>query len=281
MTAVSFSLPFDRADDGRSEWTRWGTCLAVVLAFHVAAGVAVSIVEVSTAPPPAPPAVMLEMAPEPVAPAVVPVETVTQVQPVTTETVRPVEVEPVKPVEPVRAVEPVVEKIEMPDVQPVLDPEVQVAVAVPPPPPRPKPVVHKPLPPRPVPEPTPAVAPPAMAPVAPPAPVMAAPVANPTPAPPSHVMPTFQSQLLAHLNRHKRYPNSARLRRQQGVAYLRFTMDRQGHVLASNLQRSSGAEILDEEVLAMIKRAEPLPAVPPEITDQRLEFIVPVRFDLR
>jgi len=279
MTAVSFSLPFEGAGDGKSEWTRWGTCLAVVLALHVAVGIAVSIIEISTTPPPAPPAVMLEMAPEPVAPAVVPVESVAQVQPVTTETVRPVEVEPVRPVEPVRAVEPVVEEIKIPDVQPVLDPEVQIAVAVPPP--RPKPVVHKPLPPKPVPEPIPAAAPPPMAPVAPPAPVMAAPVANPTPAPPSNVVPTFQSQLLAHLNRHKRYPNSARLRRQEGVAYLRFTMDRDGHVLASNLHKSSGAATLDEEVLAMIKRAEPLPKVPQEITDQRLEFIVPVRFDLR
>jgi protein TonB len=61
----------------------------------------------------------------------------------------------------------------------------------------------------------------------------------------------------------------------------RFAMDREGHVLAHRLERGSGADLLDEEVLAMIERAQQLPAVPPEVAGDRLEFVVPIQFVLR
>jgi protein TonB len=70
-------------------------------------------------------------------------------------------------------------------------------------------------------------------------------------------------------------------RRVQGVAYLRFAMDRSGKVLAAVLERSSGHGDLDDEVLALIKRAHPLPALPPEMAQDRLELALPVQFSLR
>jgi periplasmic protein TonB len=94
-------------------------------------------------------------------------------------------------------------------------------------------------------------------------------------------MTIFQRQLMAQLDRAKRYPPAAQQRRAQGVAYLRFTMDRSGKVLATVLERSSGHEDLDAEVLALIKRADPLPAFPPEMAQDRLELVVPVQFSLR
>jgi TonB family protein len=81
--------------------------------------------------------------------------------------------------------------------------------------------------------------------------------------------------------RPKEYPRRARLRRQQGTALLRFTVDRGGHVLAYSIDRTSGQETLDEAVVAMIERAQPLPAMPLEMPEARLELVVPVRFDLR
>jgi protein TonB len=111
-------------------------------------------------------------------------------------------------------------------------------------------------------------------------------VATPAPvtasAPPSaDVVTNFQRLLLAQLNRAKRYPPLAQRRRAQGVAYLRFTMDRSGKVLAAQLERSSGHSDLDEEVLALIKRVDPLPPFPPEMTHGQLELVVPVQFSLR
>jgi protein TonB len=91
----------------------------------------------------------------------------------------------------------------------------------------------------------------------------------------------WQGLLLAHLEKHKKYPKSARKRHEQGTSFLRFRMDRNGAVLSFALARSSGHAALDEEVLAMIARAQPLPALPAEMADSVIEIVVPVQFTLR
>ena len=62
---------------------------------------------------------------------------------------------------------------------------------------------------------------------------------------------------------------------------LSFTVDRNGQVLASRLAHTSGHAALDAETMAMIRRAQPLPAFPPEMKQASLSFTVPVHFALR
>jgi protein TonB len=62
---------------------------------------------------------------------------------------------------------------------------------------------------------------------------------------------------------------------------LRFLLARDGRVLGAELERSSGHDLLDKEVLALIRRAEPLPSFPAELTQQQLELVLPVPFSLR
>ena len=109
-----------------------------------------------------------------------------------------------------------------------------------------------------------------------PPPIEEAPPAPPQMAPP----PTYLNALFQHLARNKHYPRMAQVQRIQGVAYLRFTMNRQGRILSHRLEKSSGHPILDEEVEALIQRAQPLPALPPEMADQ-IELIVPILFSLK
>jgi protein TonB len=147
----------------------------------------------------------------------------------------------------------------------------------------PKPVVAVPKPAKPKPDnepPAPAnTAPPALQ--APQAPAVAAPSPGAAAAPSSNAVPTWQGLLLGRLEQFKRYPRSAQSRHQQGVAYLRFTMDRNGKVLSAKIDRSSGFALLDEETLALIHRAEPLPIPPPEVPGDPIELVVPVEFFLR
>lgn len=89
-------------------------------------------------------------------------------------------------------------------------------------------------------------------------------------------LPSYRDSLAAHLQRYKRYPADAD--GANGTAMLRFTVGRGGQVLHASLVRSSGSSALDAETLAMVRRAEPLPAFPPEITKSSLSFTVPVRF---
>ena len=91
----------------------------------------------------------------------------------------------------------------------------------------------------------------------------------------------YLHRLQAWLVSHRDYPRRARSRRQEGIAHLYFVMDRNGHVLEAHLQQSTGYELLDREVLAMIERAQPLPAMPDSMDQPRLELVVPIAFALR
>jgi protein TonB len=92
---------------------------------------------------------------------------------------------------------------------------------------------------------------------------------------------SWRDLVLARLQQNKRYPASAEARREQGVATLSFSVDRNGRVLARSITRSSGSAALDGEVLAMVQRAQPLPAFPPAMMQQSVNLVVPIRFSLR
>ena len=91
----------------------------------------------------------------------------------------------------------------------------------------------------------------------------------------------FMSLLQAWLEKHKEYPRRAQSRRQEGTALLYFVMNRDGDVLDFKLRKSSGYRLLDREVMAMIKRAQPLPRIPDEMGKEQMELIVPVQFFMR
>jgi len=91
----------------------------------------------------------------------------------------------------------------------------------------------------------------------------------------------YAATLLAWLERHKEYPRRARLRREEGTVMLYFLVDREGRVLEHRIEQGSGHPVLDAEVLAMIERAQPLPAMPAHMDKPTLELVVPVQFFLR
>ncbi|WP_332361620.1 MULTISPECIES: energy transducer TonB family protein [Asaia] len=96
----------------------------------------------------------------------------------------------------------------------------------------------------------------------------------------SQAKESWQGKLLARLERFKRYPPQAQAEHQEGTPMLRFTMDRKGHVLAASIVRPTGYTLLDEETLALVRRAEPLPEPPDTIEGATLTLTVPVEFYL-
>lgn len=91
----------------------------------------------------------------------------------------------------------------------------------------------------------------------------------------------YYGQLVAWLDRHKRYPTRAQQLHQEGTVVVRFTIDRSGRVLAHQIVTSSGHPLLDQEVQALLARASPLPAMPAALSQSRLTLTVPIRFHLR
>ena len=64
------------------------------------------------------------------------------------------------------------------------------------------------------------------------------------------------------------------------VVVLSFAVDRQGHALNCKVVESSGSDELDEEAVAIVMRAQPLPSLPIEFGDQ-LEFSLPLEINMR
>jgi protein TonB len=87
---------------------------------------------------------------------------------------------------------------------------------------------------------------------------------------------TWQKELAVHLNRFKRYPGTAAPRGMTVI--VTFTLDRLGHVASASIDRSSGDPAFDKAALAMLTRADPVPAPPPLVADEGLTFTMPVIF---
>ena len=88
----------------------------------------------------------------------------------------------------------------------------------------------------------------------------------------------WQSRLMAHLERRKKYPSGAKSRREEGTVYVRFRIDDSGKVLSATLARSSGWPELDNEVLSLVRRASPVPAPQPDVNKT---ITAPVKFNRR
>src|SRR5215468_10291208 len=96
-----------------------------------------------------------------------------------------------------------------------------------------------------------------------------------------NAVPNWKSQLMAKLERNKRYPSEGQSRGEQGTAQLAFSVDRSGGVHNARIARSSGSSILDRETLTLAERAQPLPPPPPEITGSQIPIVVPIRYSAR
>jgi protein TonB len=277
----------DRDPDQGPPWTllRWALCFAVIAALHVGGVWAALHWHPADKPVPLPPAaVMIDLSPLPAAPSAPPSEIppgpkqeVSQPPPPEPEAPQPVL--PPAPPSPAPRID-----VPLPPESPAPVPKIDVS-----PPPKPKPLPHprQQIVPHEPPQPQPDIKPPAPVTTAPPqvqappAPTVAAPAPGAAVAPSARAVPTWQALLLRRLEQFKRYPSSAQAQHQQGAVYLRFTMDRGGRVLSARIDKSSGFQALDEEALALVHRAEPLPPPPPEIPGNPLELVVPVQFFLK
>lgn len=92
---------------------------------------------------------------------------------------------------------------------------------------------------------------------------------------------SYKQMVAAHLQRFKQYPPAAKATGQQGTARVSFTLGRSGQVLSAGLGGSSGHSVLDAETLAMVRRAQPFPAFPPDVKQGSMSFAAPVAFYIR
>ena len=90
---------------------------------------------------------------------------------------------------------------------------------------------------------------------------------------------TWQKELVAHLDKHKRYP--AERSQKSAEIMVSFVLDRVGRVLSASIVKGSGDTAFDEAALAMLKRSDPVPQPPPLVADEGLSFTLPVIFRVK
>jgi periplasmic protein TonB len=93
------------------------------------------------------------------------------------------------------------------------------------------------------------------------------------------VRATWQKELVAHFDRHKRYPVTSS--DESGEVVVKLTIDEGGHIVSSSIVRGSGYEMFDEAALSMIQRSDPVPRPPVIVAQQGLTFTLPVFFRAR
>ena len=276
MTARALSPgdPLSGGPDG-GQVVVWATAATAALAVHLGIGAWMLHKPAEPAGNPAPPAMMLELAPMPAAPLAEAPEltqdVIDQIEtPETTEAPDLLTPEtPELPPPPEDLPEVAQDVPPPPDLTPVPVPEPEVAI--PRPVTRPKPVKVEKKKEEKKEELRQARAP---APAAAEKPVGAS---NPSQGSP-RAQAQWKDRLAAHLERRKRYPSAARSRKAEGTAQVRFTVDAGGSVLSAALVRSSGDATLDAEAVALLQRASPLPK-PPDGTTHTVT--APINFTIR
>ncbi|ATQ43091.1 energy transducer TonB [Caulobacter mirabilis] len=91
----------------------------------------------------------------------------------------------------------------------------------------------------------------------------------------------YPAQVLAWIERHKRYPERGRAESLEGAVVVAVTLDRRGRVRAVDLIRSSGHGVLDDAALAQVRNASPFPAAPADSTWSRRRFEAPIVYRVR
>ncbi|MEQ1697298.1 MAG: TonB family protein [Hyphomicrobiaceae bacterium] len=91
---------------------------------------------------------------------------------------------------------------------------------------------------------------------------------------------TWQKRLAVHIDGFKQYPEAARSHAGTGEVLVSFTIDRSGALVSRRLLQGSGNAALDEEAVAMLVRAAPLPVPPSDVPGITFEMAIPIRFKL-
>lgn len=96
-----------------------------------------------------------------------------------------------------------------------------------------------------------------------------------------NVLNRYVASLAAALRNRLRYPDVARSQGVDGVATMRFTMDRSGRIISSTLVQSAGHPALDQAARAAASPGSSLPPAPAALPQQQFNISVPLRFNLR
>jgi len=91
---------------------------------------------------------------------------------------------------------------------------------------------------------------------------------------------TYYDLLSTLIARFAVYPESARVKKLEGVSYVSFLLKKNGNLTDIVLRQTSGIGILDRSALSAVQNAAPFPPLPLEIKKNTLRINVPISFEI-
>lgn len=92
-------------------------------------------------------------------------------------------------------------------------------------------------------------------------------------------MGAWRDALMAWLEKHKTYPETAREEGTEGRVLVRFTLSRDGRMIDAGLAQSSGSHTLDAAAVELVRTAR-LPPFPAGVAQGTLTVTVPLTYQL-
>ena len=90
----------------------------------------------------------------------------------------------------------------------------------------------------------------------------------------------YGRSLSSLFSRHQQYPRLAAMRGWEGEVQLRITIARKGNIVATQVIRSSGFEVLDQNAVQLVTSTGALPRPPEALQNKDIQIVVPVLFKL-
>jgi TonB family protein len=82
-------------------------------------------------------------------------------------------------------------------------------------------------------------------------------------------------RISAYFENHKRYPKD---KSKTTTVKLSLVLNRRGNVVSVDVAESSGDPVFDDAAIAMVRRSDPVPVPPAELTEDQFSFSLPVNF---
>ncbi|GAA3871651.1 energy transducer TonB [Celeribacter arenosi] len=91
----------------------------------------------------------------------------------------------------------------------------------------------------------------------------------------------WQKSIVLLISGAKTYPAKARSDGIEGEVQIKFTLDRYGALLSTEVAQSSGSEILDRAAVQTVEKLEKMPTPPNYLNGDQFTLIIPLRYSFR
>ncbi len=93
----------------------------------------------------------------------------------------------------------------------------------------------------------------------------------------------WQSLVISHLNKFKKYPKNSLINEEEGKVIIMVKIDKNGNILSANFKKPCKFENLNNEALRLFKDASPLPKPPENLFDGKDSIILnmPIEYDVK